>query len=215
MKYNIIILIQSYSNSDHIFVWIILPPLVYARIQSTFALVRVVRGDSSRDTSCPILPIIVCMALLHAVKEKSSMVGASQWRIYYHRMWGQLLTICSNVLKQPNGELLVAVNHNQLRTMASETVDPIDWPHPPPSWAVPPKRLVHSINQCNLSGTLTCKRSMRGNQPPCLCGHSGYEWATHMSLDRWERGFPGSGNILLLCGWVWFLELTASLRGDP
>ena len=37
------------------------------------------------------------------------------------------LTTCSNVLKQPNGELLVAVNHNQLRTMASETVDPIDW----------------------------------------------------------------------------------------
>ena len=33
---------------------------------------------------------------------------------------------CSNVLKQPNGELLVAVNHNKLRTMASETVDPID-----------------------------------------------------------------------------------------
>ena len=29
-------------------------------------------------------------------------------------------------------ELLVAVDHNQLRTMASETVDPIDWstPHP-------------------------------------------------------------------------------------
>ena len=36
-------------------------------------------------------------------------------------MLGQLSTTCSNVLKQPNGELLVAVNHNQLRTMASET----------------------------------------------------------------------------------------------
>ena len=32
--------------------------------------------------------------------------------------------------------------------MASETVDPIDWSHLPPSWAVPPERLVHSINQC-------------------------------------------------------------------
>ena len=89
--------------------------------------------------------------------------GASQWRIYYHRMWGQLPTACSNVLKQPNGELLVAVNHNQLRTMESETVDPIDWSHPPPSWAVPPERHVHSINLCNLSGTRTCNRSMRGN----------------------------------------------------
>ena len=66
-------------------------------------------------------------------------------------MWVQLSTTCSNVLKQPNGELLVAVSHNQLRTMASDTVDPIDWSHPPPSWAVPLERLVHSINQCNLS----------------------------------------------------------------
>ena len=60
------------------------------------------------------------------------------FRIYYHRVWGQLSTTCSNVLKQPTGKLLVVVNHNQLRTLASETVDPIDWSHPPPSWAVPP-----------------------------------------------------------------------------
>ena len=78
-------------------------------------------------------------------------------------MWGQLSTTCSNVLEQPNGELPVAVNHNQLRIMASETVDPIDWSHPPPSWAVLPESLVHCINQCNLSGNRTCNRSMRGN----------------------------------------------------
>ena len=78
-------------------------------------------------------------------------------------MWGQLSTTCSNLLKQPNGELLVAVNHNWLRTMASETVDLIIWSHPPPSWTVPPERLVHSINQCNLSGNRTCNGSMRGN----------------------------------------------------
>ena len=92
------------------------------------------------------------------------MARSPQWRIYYHRMWGKLSTTCSNVLKQPNGELLVAVNHNLLWTMASETVDPIDWSHPPPSFAVPPARLVHSINQCNLSGIQTCNRSMRGNR---------------------------------------------------
>ena len=91
------------------------------------------------------------------------MVRASQWRIYYHRMWGQLSTTCNYVLKQPNVELLFAVNHNQLLTMASETVYPIDWSHPPPSWAVTPERFVHSINQCNLSGTRTCNRSMRDN----------------------------------------------------
>ena len=69
-------------------------------------------------------------------KVKSLWPGASQWRSYYHRMWCQLSTTWSNVLKQPNGELLVAINHNQLRTMASETLDPIDWSHPPPSWGV-------------------------------------------------------------------------------
>ena len=89
--------------------------------------------------------------------------GASHWRIYYHRIWVQLSTTCSNVLKQPNGELLVAVDHNQLRTMASETVDPTYWSHPPPSWAVPPESHVHSINQSNLSWTRTCNRSKRSN----------------------------------------------------
>ena len=97
--------------------------------------------------------------------------GASQWRIYYHRMWVQLSITFTNVLKQPNGELLVAVNHNQLWTMASETVDPIDWSHPLPAWAVLPERHVHSIIQCNLSGIRTCNRSIRGNHLACLCGH--------------------------------------------
>ena len=96
-------------------------------------------GGSSLDTSPP-----------RRASKTLLWPGASQLRIYYHRMRVQLSTTCSNVLKHPNGELLFAVNHNQLRTVASETVDPIDWSHPPPSWAVPPERLVHSINQCNL-----------------------------------------------------------------
>ena len=44
---------------------------------------------------------------------------------------GSIINYFQYALKQPTGELLVAVNHNQLRTMASETVDPIDWSHPP------------------------------------------------------------------------------------
>ena len=69
-------------------------------------------------------------------------------RIYYHRMWGQLSTTCINLLKYPNWELLVAVDHNQLQTIASETVDPIDWSHPlPSSWAVPPElHVLHGLN---------------------------------------------------------------------
>ena len=57
--------------------------------------------------------------------------------ILYHRMLGKLLTTYSNQLKQPIGELLVAVDHSPLRILASETVDPIDWSHSPSSWAVP------------------------------------------------------------------------------
>ena len=30
------------------------------------------------------------------------------------------------LLTQPNGQLLVPIDHNQLRTMASETVDPME-----------------------------------------------------------------------------------------
>ena len=70
------------------------------------------------------------------LKGKVLWSGASQWRIYYHWMWGQLSTTCNNVLKYPTGELLVAVDHKQLGTTASETVDPIDWSNPPLSWAV-------------------------------------------------------------------------------
>ena len=78
---------------------------------------------------------------------------------------GSITNHCSNLLKQQNGELQVAVDHNQLRTMASETVDPIDWSHTSPSWAVPPERLLHSINRCSLSSTgiRSCNFSMRGN----------------------------------------------------
>ena len=52
--------------------------------------------------------------------------------------------------------------------MASETVDPIDWSHPSPSWAVPPEQVVHSINQCSsaTAGIRSCNLatfSMRGN----------------------------------------------------
>ena len=62
-------------------------------------------------------------------------------------MWDQLSATYSNVLKQPNVELLVAVNHNQLQTMESDTVDSIDWPHPPLSWAeLPELHVLHGVS---------------------------------------------------------------------
>ena len=76
--------------------------------------------------------------------------GSSQWRIYYHRMWGQLSITCNNRLKWPKGELLVAVDHNHLRTMASETADPIDWSHPHPCGQYP-----HSVSYIVLIGEVS------------------------------------------------------------
>ena len=93
-------------------------------------------------------------------------------------------TTCSNLQKQPNGELLVAVDHNQLWTMASETVDPIDWSHPPPYTGQYPLSSSYCTLQCGLqitrlvalSQSRTCYR--RNARPTiiynCLCAHSGY-----------------------------------------
>ena len=89
--------------------------------------------------------------------------------LYYHRMLGQLSTTCWNLLKQPKWELLVAIDHIRRRRMASETVYPTDWSHPPSSWAVPSaERLVYSKNRCSSAtvGIRSCYLatfSMRGN----------------------------------------------------
>ena len=120
-------------------------------------------------------------------------------------MWGQLSTSCSNVLKQPNGELIVAVNHNQQLTMASETVDPIDWSHSPSSWAVPPECHVHSINQCNLSRTRTYSTTAACEATTCLCGHSGYNWINFTLLFLlgsvfFRTALPGSDGYHLKRG---------------
>ena len=58
------------------------------------------------------------------------------------------------------------------RTISSQTVDPIDWSHPPPSWAVLPEHLVHRINRCSSAGIRSCNLQHE-RQPPCLCGHWG------------------------------------------
>ena len=79
-------------------------------------------------------------------------------------MWGQLSTSCSNVLKQPNGELLYSCNQPQPATDNGVKDRRSNWlVAPPPSWAVPSECLVYSINQWNLSGNRTCNRSIRGN----------------------------------------------------
>ena len=77
-------------------------------------------------------------------------------------------------------ELLVAVDHNQLWTMASETVDPIDWSHPPPYKGQYPLSSTYCTVLCGLQITRLAALSMprtcdlRNARPThCLCGHSG------------------------------------------
>ena len=79
----------------------------------------------------------------------------------------------------------------QWRTMTSETVGPIDWSHPPPSWAE--GCLVHSIYRCSsaTAGIRPCNLatfSMRGNHlayaatqgkvaaPRMVCGQPHHSW---------------------------------------
>ena len=81
------------------------------------------QGNNYHPSSC----VFKARALVFSYHKSLLWPGASHWRIYYHRMCGQLSTTCSNLRKWPNGELLVAGDHNQQQTMASGTVDPVDW----------------------------------------------------------------------------------------
>ena len=68
-----------------------------------------------------------------------------------------------------NGQLLVAVNHNKLRTMASEMVDPIDWSHPPTWWAVPPElHVLHGVNAAYKSQDLLHQPGMPDQCTTCV-----------------------------------------------
>ena len=85
---------------------------------------------STSTSLCHLLTVLIQLK----VKVKSSPSGESitiECGFNY-----QLLAV---PLKYPNWGPLVSVDHNQLWTMASETVDPIDWSHPPhPQRAVTP-----------------------------------------------------------------------------
>ena len=80
---------------------------------------------------------LLFQCLLSILKVKSSMAKSFPVENLLPQNVGSTSTTCSNLLMQPNRGLLVAVNHNQQRTMASETVDPIDWSHPQPHGQYP------------------------------------------------------------------------------
>ena len=65
-------------------------------------------------------------------KVKSSMAKSLPLENLLPQNVGSIINYLKYLLKLADGELLVAVNRIQLRTMSSETVDPIDCLHPPP-----------------------------------------------------------------------------------
>ena len=67
--------------------------------------------------------------------------------------------------------------------MASEALDPITG-RTPTHMAVPPERLVHIINQCNLSRNRTCNCTMRGN-------HLAYAATQGMQVSVSTLKYPG------------------------
>ena len=65
-------------------------------------------------------------------------------------------------------ELLVAVNHNQLRTMASETADPIGWSHPHPQGQYP-LNSTYCMLLTRPTNRKTCCSNQGSNTHPWEC----------------------------------------------
>ena len=79
------------------------------------------------------------------------------------------------------GELLVVVDHNQLRTMTPETVYPIDWS---PSCAVPPElHVLRGANAGNKSQDLLQQQGLKytstvmpGQRTTCAAVMEQFRW---------------------------------------
>ena len=73
--------------------------------------------------------------------------------------------------------------------MASETVDPIDWSHPPPSWAVPPVlHVLHGVNAAYKSQD--------------LLHQSGSEYASTGVPDQRTTCAATQGIVISLIKWL-------------
>ena len=95
----------------------------------------------------------------------------------------------SNLLKYPNRDPLVTVDHNQLLTMASETVDPIDWSYPPTllgntPWAPRIARCKCGPQISRLAAATMARTRVHGDARPThyLCGHSWYVFLQHFNI---------------------------------
>ena len=105
----------------------------------------------------------------------------------YHWLWGQLSTTFSNATEVSQWSTPSCSQHNQLRTIASETVDPIYWPLPPTLMGSTPfaTRAQYNISVHPLPRIDPATFSMLGNRlpiTPCSQGMSGRKLSTKFSL---------------------------------
>ena len=110
---------------------------------------------------------------------------------------------------------LVAVNHKQLRTMASETVDPIDWSHPPPYTGQYPLSSTYCTLQCgpscksqHLLHWVSRERATFGvpdQRTACAATLGRQYWQTSvwLGLGYCQTGVAGPGLLPDWCGWAW------------
>ena len=104
-------------------------------------------------------------------------------------MWVQLSTTCSNLVKYPNGELLVTVDHNQLLTMASETVDPINWSHPPPYTGQYPLSSTYYTVQWGANHKICCTQ-WAANVRPSVCQANALPVQPLKAYNDWSSVAP-------------------------
>ena len=81
-------------------------------------------------------------------------------RIYYHDCEFNYQLLAVMLLQQPNGQLLVAVDHSQLQIMAPEMTEPIDGRLPTSTWQCPLTHF-HSANDRHKSECLGSKSNHR------------------------------------------------------
>ena len=127
--------------------------------------------------------------------------GSCSWLLKVKSSMARILPV-ENLLPQNMGSIInylhkstevlpVAVDHSQLQSMTSETVDKIDWqlPHPTQGsipWAQRIARCKCGLQIARLAAATGMRTCVLGYARPthCLCGHSCHCWCTSERKGR-------------------------------
>ena len=143
----------------------------------------------------------------YPVKVKSSMTKSlTVENLLYYRMCVQLSTTCSNLLKQPNGELLVSVNHYSYEQWRQIREIQLTGRTPTLHYAVPPElHVLHTAMRAGLQITRLAALSeprtcdLRNARPThCLCGHLSFvinQFPLQQTISRCSNQSPVVNNF--------------------